>query len=92
MQIQGPAHVHSAQSISAPHALRGPTGTQASTSRPIQDELQISDAAHLLDQVRQLPDIRQDRVNQLRALIAEGNYETGARLGGAIEGLLDEIG
>ena len=39
----------------------------------------------------QLPEIRTDRVNQLRAEIAGGAYECSAKLDTAIERLLDEI-
>ena len=45
----------------------------------------------MLDAIRELPDIRQDRVQQLRAAIADGSYETADKLDGALERLLDEI-
>jgi negative regulator of flagellin synthesis FlgM len=62
------------------------------SSGPIQDEVQISDAGRLVDQVRDLPEIRQDRVNQIRNEIAKGVYETPEKLQIALERLLDEIG
>ena len=39
----------------------------------------------------QLPEIRSDRVAQLRAQIADGSYDTAEKLDLAMERLLDEI-
>jgi negative regulator of flagellin synthesis FlgM len=65
-------------------------------SRPealqIADEVDISDAARLVEQVHQLPEMRGDRVEAVRRQIAEGTYETGDKLNVAVERLLDEIG
>jgi len=57
-----------------------------------QDEVQISSAANFVDQVHQLPDVRQDRVAAIRAAIADGSYETGDKLEAALGNLLNEIG
>ena len=92
MQIYGPSHVHAGQPVGPPHAARiarpaGPEGAGA-----IRDELEISDAARLVDQVSQAPDVRQERVAAIRDEIARGTYETTEKLDLAIERLLDEIG
>jgi negative regulator of flagellin synthesis FlgM len=58
----------------------------------IQDELQLSDAARLVDQVGDVPEIRHERVAQIRAQIAAGAYETDEKLEIAVGRLLDEIG
>jgi negative regulator of flagellin synthesis FlgM len=93
MQIHGATHVHGAQSISGTHAARPTAGTQeAGLSAPINDEVSISSAGQLLDKLAQMPEIRQDRVDQIRAAIAEGAYETDAKLNMALDRLLDEIG
>jgi negative regulator of flagellin synthesis FlgM len=92
MHVYGPAHLHGAQSISSPHSSRASGPPAAEPSRPIQDEVQISEAAGYVDQVRQMPDIRQDRVQQIRAEIASGSYETDEKLEIALGRLLDEIG
>jgi negative regulator of flagellin synthesis FlgM len=63
-----------------------------SEASPIQDELQLSDAGQLVDKVRDLPEIRQDRVDQIRAQIADGTYESEEKLEIAVGRLLDEIG
>jgi negative regulator of flagellin synthesis FlgM len=92
MHIYGPAHLHGPQSIGAPHASRAAKPTQPTHPGPIQDELEISDAARLVEQVNQLPDVRQDRIDRIRAEIAEGTYETDEKLDIAVGRLLDEIG
>lgn len=90
MQVYGPAHLHGPQAISSPHVTRASEPTQAQ-SMPIRDEVNISDAARLMEQVHQTPDIRQDRVNSIRAQIASGTYETPEKLDLAVSRLLDEI-
>ena len=93
MQIYGPTQLHAAQSVAAPHASRSASAVSesAATTR-INDELSISDAAQQLEQIRQLPDIRQDRVDAIRSQIASGTYETADKLDVALSRLLDEIG
>ena len=90
MHIYGPAHVHGAQPINAPHGIRptAPTETPASGAA---DEVQISDAASFIDKVHQLPDIRHDRVSEIQRAIAEGTYETDEKLEIALERMLDEF-
>jgi negative regulator of flagellin synthesis FlgM len=92
MHVYGPTHLHGAQPIGSPHAARLNRPASAPSSGPIQDEVQISDAARLLDKVNDLPAIRQDRVNQIRQQIADGTYETPEKLQVALERLLGEIG
>jgi negative regulator of flagellin synthesis FlgM len=92
MHIYGPSQLHGPQSIAAPHGARPTQPTTRPEAPQIADEVDISDAARSLDQVHQMPDIRQDRVESVRLQIAEGTYETPARLNAAIERLLDEIG
>ena len=92
MHIYGPAHLHGAQPIGAPHTSRPSKPSAPEQPGPIQDEVQISDAAQFVDQVRQMPEIRQDKIDQIRAQIAQGTYETEEKLDIAVGRLLDEIG
>ena len=87
MQINGPARIDRAQSISGPHRAAAPKPADT----PV-DQLDISTEANLVDQVHQLPDVRTDRVAQIRAEIASGAYETDDKIDLALERLLDEIG
>jgi negative regulator of flagellin synthesis FlgM len=91
MQIYGPTQVHGPQQISAPHATRTAEATHSTSSIRGGDEVAISDAGELLAQIRDLPEMRLDRVAELRAAIAGGAYETEDKLDAALESLLDEI-
>jgi negative regulator of flagellin synthesis FlgM len=91
MYIYGTTHVHAAQPLSAPHrtaATQAP-GTNYRTSGV--DQLDISPEADLISQVRDVPDIRADRVAQIKAQIQNGTYETADKLDMALSSLLDEI-
>lgn len=94
MQIQGPAHVHGPQAINAPHQVRpAPTAEKPTEQTPTTgvDQLDISPEADLISRVRETPEIRADRVAQIRAEIAAGVYETDEKLDVALDRLLDEI-
>jgi len=92
MHIYGPSQLHGPQSIGSPHGVRQAQPTTRPESAPIADEVNISEAAQFAEQIRGMPDVREDRVEAVRLKIAEGTYETSDRLNAAIERLLDEIG
>ena len=92
MHVYGPTHLHGPQAINAPHHARINQAGPASGAAPIQDELQLSEAGQLIGKTHDLPDVRWDRVNQIRAQIADGTYETDDKLRAALGRLLDEIG
>ena len=61
------------------------------TSGRRSDRVELSDHARLLDQLRDLPGIRQDLVDNVREAIARGSYESPQRLGEAIERLFADL-
>jgi negative regulator of flagellin synthesis FlgM len=90
MQIYGPSQLHGAQPINAPHIQRtAEPAAPAATNHA--DRVDISPAAELAGQLAEIPDIRADRVAAIKTAIANGTYETSAKLDVAIERLLDEI-
>lgn len=91
MEIYGPSHVHGAHSIKAPHRLQPAQADTVVDNTPI-DQVDISAEADLISQVNDLPDIRADRVADIRAQIDAGIYETDEKLDIALGRLLDEIG
>ncbi len=93
MYIQGSSYVHGAQPINAPHRSYNsqPTQSPASSVRGA-DELDISPEASLVSKVRDVPDVRADKVARIKAQIANGTYDTDAKLDVALSRLLDEIG
>jgi negative regulator of flagellin synthesis FlgM len=89
MYVYGTSHIHAAQSLRPPH--RPPVAGAEAAPSPGVDQLDISSEADFVSQARDLPEIRLDRVNQLRAEIASGQYETAEKLDIAVSRLLDEI-
>jgi negative regulator of flagellin synthesis FlgM len=90
MYIHGISHIHAPQPINAPHRL-SPAQVGGQTSVSGVDQLDISPEADFVAQVRDLPDVRADRVAAIRAQIASGTYETAEKLDLALNRLLDEI-
>jgi len=92
MQIQGPSHLHGAQPINAPHRTAQAESNRGASSLSEVDQLDISPEADLVSRVSGMPEMRMDRVAELRAQIASGTYETDAKLDFALDRMLDEIG
>lgn len=92
MQINGPSHVHGAQSISAPHRASAAQAADQPNGTFGVDQLDISHEADMVSQVHSLPDIRADRVAEIRAAIAAGVYETPEKLDVAMDRFLEEVG
>ncbi len=92
MHIYGPAHLHGPQQVGPPHGSRSSEPVARPDATPINDEVDISQEARLVEQARQIPDVRQDRVETIRTQIAAGTYETPEKLDVAVDRLLDEIG
>jgi flagellar biosynthesis anti-sigma factor FlgM len=55
------------------------------------DSVEISDSARYLGEINKLPDIRADKVNAAKALIASGQLESPERIDGTVEALLPEV-
>lgn len=81
--------------ITAFHGGAGPvrpvSGPAAEVNSRGQDRVELSSRAQLLAQLREVPDVRQDLVDEVRAEIAAGTYETDEKLDAAIESLFDDL-
>jgi negative regulator of flagellin synthesis FlgM len=55
------------------------------------DRVEISPVGRMLDGVNQLPEIRHERVAEIRGQIAAGVYETPEKLELALDRLFDEL-
>ena len=55
------------------------------------DHVEISPLGQMLDGISQLPEIRHERVEEIRRQIAAGSYETPEKLELALDRLLDEF-
>ncbi len=90
MQIHGPTHVHGPQSINAPHRSVAAASAPSTYATGV-DQLDISREADLASRIRDIPDIRADRVASIRLAIEAGTYETPDKLEVAVGRLLDEM-
>lgn len=59
--------------------------------QPNQDEVEISELARLLGQAQLLPEIRADKVESIKAQIADGTYDTEDKMDRAIDMLLEDL-
>jgi hypothetical protein len=67
-------------------SLEGPqdAGTTA-------DTVEISDSARYLAEIKKLPDIRDEKVQAARDLIASGQIDSPDRLNGTVDALMKEL-
>ena len=91
MQIYGASQIHGAQPISSPHTTRAAQAPSTSTASPTGDRLDISEAGQVASRLSEIPDIRAERVQELRTAILNGTYESQDKLSTALDRLLDEI-
>jgi len=52
----------------------------------------MAETLRLLEKISRMPDIRFEKVQQARELIAEGQFETPERVDGAVRRLMEELG
>jgi len=92
MNVSGLTQVHGTQNINAPHFNRTTApGAPAASSVDTTDELQLSPAAEMASRLSEIPDIRWNRVNEIKSAIADGTYMTDDKMNVALDRLLDEI-
>jgi flagellar biosynthesis anti-sigma factor FlgM len=56
------------------------------------DTVEISDSARYLGEIKKLPPTREAKVQEMKSLIASGQFETPQRIDGTVDRLLDEMG
>ena len=77
-----------APKLASPDAA--PQAPQTAQAGEKADKVEISPIARYLSQISQMPDIRFEKVEQIRQAIAEGTYDTDGALSQAIDNMLDE--
>lgn len=70
------------------------TRPAAAASKPEspRDELEISSAGKMLDQLSNSPEVRQERIARIREAIANGTYDTDEKLEAALERMFQDMG
>ena len=90
MQVRGPGNIGGVNPVSRIDLsrLKAAQGTSQVTGK---DSVEISELARLLDCLSRIPDIREDKVREIKAQIESGVYETAEKLEKAIEALLRDL-
>ena len=87
--VNGAGHLGPIQPVQPGKAGGIPGARQPSV--PSDDTVEISDHGQFMSRMAELPDIRQERVETVKAAIQEGTYLTPEKLDVAIERLLAEL-
>lgn len=92
MEIHGAGGPHGAQPI-YPRlaAFSVESSTSAQTQAVPHDQVEISPLGQMLDGISRLPEIRHERVEEVRRQIAAGTYETPEKIEKALDNLLNEL-
>ncbi|MBN1846332.1 MAG: flagellar biosynthesis anti-sigma factor FlgM [Sedimentisphaerales bacterium] len=92
-------NIYGVNGFGAPPPLRsqnsmtsGPAQSRPSIAKGNTDPVEISDYAYFLNKIASLPEIRSEKVEQVRQAIAQGQYDTPEKLSIALDRLLEENG
>jgi negative regulator of flagellin synthesis FlgM len=91
MEIYGAGGTQGPQPIYPRLAALGVDASQTVHAGTPRDHVEISPLGQMLDGIGQLPEIRYEKVEELRQQIAAGSYETTDKLELALDRVLDEL-
>ncbi len=94
MDVNGTSSISGSSPINRPMNPTHTNNQEAPTSKPIsspQDELEISSAGRMLDEMTNNSEMRAERLAQIKAAIDDGTYETDEKLDAALSRLLNQI-
>ena len=90
-RITGAGGASSAQPIYPRLAAFGVDANQSAGVATPRDHVEISPLGQMLDGISRLPEIRHEKVEEIRQQIASGTYETPEKIQVALDRLLDEL-
>jgi hypothetical protein len=85
MDIGATGGVGGTHPLQGPHRMHKLAAAAYSTGAGKADQVDLSGPGTLISKALGLPSIRMDRVNEVKALIDSGRFETDARLEGALQ-------
>jgi negative regulator of flagellin synthesis FlgM len=94
MEVQGPGSLQRSVPISPVKTAGQSAGAakpQAPASSKPSDAVEISSAGQLLDKLSKSPEVRAERLAQIKASIASGDYDSDEKLEAALMNLLQSI-
>ena len=92
MDVRGVGSVSATPSIRPQSVNAAPLPTKGSPVSAPRDELQISKAGQMLDQLSQNSDVRSERIAQIKEAIANGTYDTDEKLEAALSRMFESLG
>jgi anti-sigma28 factor (negative regulator of flagellin synthesis) len=94
MDVNGTSSVSGSLPINKQMSPTHTNNKEAPTSKSIsspQDELEISSAGRMLDEMTNNSEMRAERLAQIKAAIDDGTYETDEKLDAALNRLLNQV-
>ena len=94
MDVQGPGSVQRPSSVQRSMPTGPAKSVRPTDSTPVstpKDALEISSAGQLLDKLSKSPEVRAERLAQIKADIASGKYDTDEKLEAAMMNLLQSM-
>ncbi|HTI51025.1 MAG TPA: flagellar biosynthesis anti-sigma factor FlgM [Planctomycetaceae bacterium] len=93
MEVRGLNSVGASAPVSrtSPVQAAGPAAPAAPPAAP-RDEVEISSVSRMLDDASRIPGVREQRLEQIKAAIEAGTYETPEKLQIALDRMLEQIG
>ncbi len=91
MEIYGAGGTQGPQPIYPRLAAFSVDAGQTVHAQAPRDHVEISPLGRMLDGITQLPEIRHEKVAEIRSQIAAGTYETPEKLDLALDRLFDEL-
>lgn len=91
MNIQHTGGVQGPQPIQPNRPVTPKTQVEAAARTQRTDRAEISEQARLLGKLRDVPPLRQEKIDAIRQQIDDGTYETEDKLQVAIERLLEDL-
>lgn len=92
MDVRGISSVSGAAPIRPAQINSGVREAQVSRPQTPRDELELSSAGKMLDQLSQNPDMRAERIARIKEAIANGTYDTDEKLEAALSRMFDSLG
>ena len=89
--INGVGQTNSLNHIYKPATAKPATETQSQTPARSSDRVDLGDTKVALMSKLKANDIRADKVQDIRAQIEAGTYESDAKLNGAVDKLMDDL-
>ena len=91
MEIHGAGGAQGPQAIYPRLASFGIDAGQTVHAGTPRDHVEISPLGQMLDGISRLPEIRHEKVEEIRKQIASGSYETPEKIQVALDRLFDEL-